>query len=278
MQAVNGAQLFALGDQVAAVFGGGASYMGGSFVPPTFVIQGDSYSTVAGAFDAVNGQITNLYDSIADIQTTPGPQGPEGPAGPQGPAGPEGPAGPQGPEGPQGPAGPGGGDPNAVAYDDEAGSTLTLKGESGTRVANVADGVDATDAVNKGQMDAGDTATLASAHTYTDTVATRTLTQANTYTDQQVTLLNDRFEQRFSEQDRRIDKLGAMSGALTGMAMNSANLRGQNRMAVGVGAQGGSQAFAVGYQRALGEAASISIGAAFSGSESTLSAGAGFSW
>jgi autotransporter adhesin len=278
MQAVNGAQLFALGDRVATVFGGGASYMGGSFVPPTFVIQGDSYSTVAGAFDAVNGQITNLYDSIADIQTTPGPQGPEGPAGPLGPAGPAGPAGPQGPEGPQGPAGPGGGDPNAVAYDDEAGSTLTLKGESGTRVANVADGVDATDAVNKGQMDAGDTATLASAHTYTDTVATRTLTQANTYTDQQVTLLNDRFEQRFSEQDRRIDKLGAMSGALTGMAMNSANLRGQNRMAVGVGAQGGSQAFAVGYQRALGEAASISIGAAFSGSESTLSAGAGFSW
>jgi trimeric autotransporter adhesin len=280
-EAVNGSQLFGVGNDVATAFGGGASFSGGNFVSPTYVIQGASYTNVGAAFDAVNGQITNLYDTIAGIEATPGPQGPEGPTGPEGPQGPGGPAGPDGPQGPEGPEGPGGGGPRAVAYDDDGGGVLTLKGENGTRVGNVANGVAATDAVNKGQMDAGDASTLAAANTYTDTTATQTLTQANAYTDQRFDALNDRFdgiEDRFHDQDRRIDRIGAMSGALTGMAMNSTNLRGPNRMAVGVGSQGGSQAWAVGYQRAIRDDASVSIGAAFSGSESTLSAGAGFSW
>ena len=85
-------------------------------------------------------------------------------------------------------------------------------------------------------------------------------------------------ENRFVKQDQRIDRMGAMGGALTGMAMNASGLSGRNRMAVGVGAQGGRQAWALGYQRALGDRASVSLGAAFSGSESTVSGGAGFSW
>ena len=41
----------------------------------------------------------------------------------------------------------------AVKYDDETKSSVTLEGTDGTRIGNVADGVDAKDAVNKGQLD-----------------------------------------------------------------------------------------------------------------------------
>src|SRR3546814_4344346 len=68
-------------------------------------------------------------------------------------------------------------------------------------------------------------------------------------------------DQRFRDQDRRIDNLAAMSGAYAGMAMNTAGLAGANRIGVGVGGQNGETALAVGYQRALGHRASISIGA-----------------
>src|SRR3546814_8767712 len=37
-------------------------------------------------------------------------------------------------------------------------------------------------------------------------------------------------DQRFRDQDRRIDKLAAMSGAYAGMAMNTAGLAGANRI------------------------------------------------
>jgi hypothetical protein len=47
---------------------------------------------------------------------------------------------------------------------------------------------------------------------------------------------------------------------------------------VGIGTQGGEQAMAVGYQRAIGNRASVSLGAAFGGGEKSVSAGAGFSW
>src|SRR3546814_1039938 len=74
-------------------------------------------------------------------------------------------------------------------------------------------------------------------------------------------------DQRFRDQDRRIDKLAAMSGAYAGMAMNTAGLAGANRIGVGVGGQNGESALAVGYQRAIGNRASISIGAAFGGGQ-----------
>ena len=188
-------------------------------------------------------------------------------------------------------------------YDSDSGDVLTLTGADGTRIANVADAVEATDAVNLGQVqaagaetlasaqthaNAGDVATLSSANTYTDNTATETLTAANSYTDTrfaQLSGLSDSFEtfrnetdRRFQQQDRRIDKLSAMSGAYAGMAMNTAGLAGRNRIGVGVGAQGGEQALAVGYQRVIGNRASVSIAGAFSGNETSVSAGAGFSW
>src|SRR5690606_8432169 len=144
----------------------------------------------------------------------------------------------------------------AVEYDDAGNAAITLGGADGTVISNVADGAAAGDAVNKGQLDAtatgtlasanahadaGDAATLASASTYTDTVAVQTLDAANTYTDavfarfnSELDTFRDEVDQRFHEQDRRIDKLAAMSGAYAGMAMNTAGLAGANRIGVGV--------------------------------------------
>lgn len=140
------------------------------------------------------------------------------------------------------------------------------------QITNVAAATQGTDAVNLNQMNAGDTATLSAANAYTD----------SKFAGLDFAGINDRFdtiEQRLNHQDARIDRVGAMGGALAGMAMNSANLSGRNRVAVGVGSQGGRQAFAVGYQRALmGTRASVSLGAAFSGSDNTVSGGAGYSW
>ena len=117
-------------------------------------------------------------------------------------------------------------------------------------IGNVAAGTRPTDAVNLGQME-------------------------------------DRFQaerdwsnSRFQAVDKRIDRMGAISAAYAGMALNTAGLNGDNRVGAGVGAQNGRTALAVGYQRILGEKknVSVSLGGAFSGSDQSVSAGAGFSW
>src|SRR5690606_11987036 len=282
-----------LGSFVAAL-GGGAGFSGGVFTAPSYAIQGSSYDNVGAALAAVDTRLGELQDNIDAIPAGPqGPQGPTGPAGPEGPQGPQGDTGPQGPEGPQGdtgpqgpegpqgdtgpegpqgpagPAGAGSGSELAVEYDDAGNTAITLDGAGGTVVSNVADGVAAGDAVNRGQLDAiaagtldsanghadagdaatlasanahadaGDAATLASANDYTDTVAVQTLDAANTYTDTVFAQFNSELDtfrqdvdQRFREQDHRIDKLAAMSGAYAGMAMNTAGLAGANRIGV----------------------------------------------
>ena len=280
---------------VATSLGGGAGYAGGVFTAPVYVIQNNNYNNVGAAFAAVDGAIDDINDRIVAVGGIQGEQGESayevavgnGFAGSESDwldslRGAEGPAGPDGPEGPAG------GGPRSVVYDSDERDVLTLAGSNGTRIANVDDALDATDAVNLGQMQTGDAATLASARNYADAGDATTLTAANEYTDQrfaEITGLSDSFEtfrnetdRRFQQQDRRIDKLSAMSGAYAGMAMNTAGLAGRNRVGVGVGAQGGEQALAVGYQRAVGNRASVSIAGAFSGGEKSVSAGAGFSW
>ncbi|WP_303636789.1 YadA family autotransporter adhesin [Stenotrophomonas tuberculopleuritidis] len=99
--------------------------------------------------------------------------------------------------------------------------------------------------------------------------------------------MNDRFQAereytdgRFNAVDKRIDRMGAISAAYAGMAINTAGLGGDNRIGAGIGSQNGRSALAVGYQRILGEKknVSVSLGGAFSGSDQSVSAGAGFSW
>src|SRR5690606_41080873 len=74
----------------------------------------------------------------------------------------------------------------AVAYDDEARDSIALEGAAGTTISNVAAGVDATDAVNRQQMDDGETTTLDSATSYADAGDAQTLSSANTYTDTRI--------------------------------------------------------------------------------------------
>ena len=65
---------------------------------------------------------------------------------------------------------------------------------------------------------------------------------------------------------------------MSAASMNTSGLPGTNRVGIGVGSSNGRKAMAVGYQRLVAPNASISLGGAFSGSESSVSMGAGFSW
>src|SRR3546814_450775 len=133
----------------------------------------------------------------------------------------------------------------------------------------------------RSQLDTG----IADAKAYTDTTATQTLSSANAYTDAKFAAWDDTFaafqgeiDHRLAEQDRRIDKQGAMGAAMLNMATSAAGIRTQNRVGVGVGFQGGESALSVGYQRAISDRAVITIGGAFSGDESSVGVGAGFGW
>ena len=117
-------------------------------------------------------------------------------------------------------------------------------------ISNVAAGTHGTDAVNLQQM------------------------------DDRFKAEHDWSNSRFQAVDKRIDRMGAISAAYAGMAINTAGLNGDNRLGAGVGSQNGRTALAVGYQRILGEKknVSVSLGGAFSGSDQSVSAGAGISW
>jgi autotransporter adhesin len=278
-----------LGAGIAAWLGGGAAYAGGVFTAPVYVIQSGSYDNVGTAFGAVDTALDDINARINDVGGIQGERGYSAyeVAVQNGFAGTEadwlgslqGPAGPGGPQGPEGPAG---GGPRSVVYDDDGRDVLTLAGDNGTAIANVADGVAATDAANVRQVQAGDAATLASANTYTDTVAVQTLQSANEYTDSrfaawdaQLDSIQRGIDDRFQRQDRRIDRQGAMGSAMLNMAINAAGSQSpRGRVAVGAGFQGGEQALSVGYGRKVGERASFSLGGAFSGGEK--SAGVGF--
>jgi hypothetical protein len=137
----------------------------------------------------------------------------------------------------------------------------------------------------RADMSAGDADTLASSKSYTDARSAQTLQSANAYTDQQFAAWNDSFVQyqqqvdhRFAQTDRRIDRLGAMGGAMASAAINTAGLPGQNRIGLGVGTQNGRSAIAIGYQRLLRPNVSVSLTGAFSGNDRAVSAGTGFSW
>ena len=201
-------------------------------------------------------------------------QGPEGPAGPQGE---------QGPMGPQGPAGQDGQDADLtqVAQMIEDGDAATL--DAANQYAAAGDAT--TLASANAHAAAGDAATLTASKSYTDGKATQTLTSANAYTDSKFAAWNDSFTQyqqqvdlRFTQTDKRIDQMGAMSGAMTSAAINTAGLPGRNRVGMGVGVQNGRSAVAVSYQRLVRPNASVSLTGAFSSGESSISAGAGFSW
>ncbi|WP_288469100.1 YadA-like family protein [uncultured Stenotrophomonas sp.] len=150
-------------------------------------------------------------------------------------------------------------------------------------VSNVARGTMPNDAVNVGQMDDRFVAERDWSNSRFE--SERDLTNSRFESERELT--DSRFaserewaSSRFRSIDKRIDRMGAISAAYAGMAINTAGLSGVNRLGAGVGSQGGRTALAVGYQRILGERknASLSLGGAFSGSDRSISAGAGVSW
>lgn len=138
------------------------------------------------------------------------------------------------------------------------------------QVTNVAAGTVDTDAANVGQV---------------RSTATQTLSSANAYTDAKFAAWDDNFEafrgdveRRFDDVDRRMDRQGAMNAAMLNMATSAAGVRTQNRVGVGVGFQSGESALSIGYQRAISERATVTVGGAFSGDEKSVGIGAGFGW
>src|SRR3546814_18037004 len=59
-EAVNGAQLFGMGDSMAQFLGGGASMGAQGFSGPTYLIQGGSYYNVGDALGAIDGAISGI--------------------------------------------------------------------------------------------------------------------------------------------------------------------------------------------------------------------------
>ncbi|GAB3368414.1 hypothetical protein GCM10027431_13950 [Lysobacter rhizosphaerae] len=167
---------------------------------------------------------------------------------------------------------------------DRANTVSVGSAGQGRQIVNVAAGTQATDAVNLSQMQAGDVAAVASAKTYTDTTATQTLQSANAYTDSRFKAWDDQLAQlnqdvwnRLGEQDKRIDREGAMNAAMMNMAINAAGSRTpRGRVAVGAGWQNGESALSVGYSKQIGERASFSLGGAFGRDDQ--SAGIGFGY
>jgi len=134
------------------------------------------------------------------------------------------------------------------------------------QITHVAEGTQAADAVNKAQLD-------------------RSAASANAYTDGKFGAMADSFEvlrsdmgRRLQNIDERIDRQGAMSAAMLNMATSAAGVRTENRVGVGVGFQGGESALSVGYQRAFGDRATVTLGGAFSSDDSSVGIGAGFGW
>ena len=161
---------------------------------------------------------------------------------------------------------------NSVA---DRANTVSVGSTGNTRqVVNVAEGTAATDAVNVQQM---------------SNQAAVTLNQANAYTDQQINQivtipmeaiedLRGDVEDEFRHTDKRINRQGAMTAAMVHMASSAANIQTENRVSVGAGYAEGEEAMAVGYQRLIKRNVSLSVGAAFSGSEQSAGIGLGVGW
>lgn len=107
---------------------------------------------------------------------------------------------------------------------------------------------------------------------------------ARQYTDQRVDALAgalDSFKgevnDRFARQDQRMNQIGAMSAANSQMAINAAGVgEGRGRIAVGVGMQSNQKAMAIGYAKSINPRVRISVGGSFSGSQNSIGAGMGF--
>ncbi|MET3653611.1 YadA family autotransporter adhesin [Dyella japonica] len=153
-------------------------------------------------------------------------------------------------------------------------NTVSVGTASNTRqITNVAAGTQGTDAVNVNQLTEQTQQAIQTAKSYTD----QNIQNLGGSVNDLRTQMNDQFRQ----QGKRIDQTGAMSAAMTQMAINTAGLRTDNRIGAGMGWQGGQSALSVGYQRVLNRegTATLSVGGSVAnGGNSSVGVGAGFGW
>ncbi len=122
-------------------------------------------------------------------------------------------------------------------------------------ITNVAEGTKASDAVNKAQLDRVD----------------------NKIADVQQSVSG--MQSQIDRLDGRVNRVGAMSAAMSTMIASAAGLQTDNRMAIGTGLYRGQTALAIGYQRKVGSRATVTIGGSTAGgSEYNVGVGAGYGW
>jgi autotransporter adhesin len=165
-----------------------------------------------------------------------------------------------------------------LGYDSVDKGSVTLGGAGAANpvaLHNVAAGVSDADAVNVSQLNAR-----------LQAQSNSVMAQANAYADDrfksainEIDSLRTDVDDRFQVQDKRIDRLGAMSSAMTSMASSMSGVNRVNRVGVGAGDSNGRLAMAVGYQRAFRDSgATLTAGASFTDEDSTIGVGAGFGW
>ncbi|MFC3652007.1 ESPR-type extended signal peptide-containing protein [Dyella humi] len=90
--------------------------------------------------------------------------------------------------------------------------------------------------------------------------------------------VQDWANQKFQQVDKRIDRMGAMSAAYGQMAFSANGLDTKNRMGVGIGAQNGQSALAVGYSRQIRPNMNLSFGGSASAGDVSVGAGLAVGW
>ena len=274
--AVTGGQLYRSNQAVAQMLGGGAGLDGmGGILAPSYNVMGSAFGNVGDALEALDQGLADLDTRVDGLEAGATASG--------------------------GSASPTTASASATQATTEAGSTTASETAAGAD-ARVADNGEATEDAKPAPAAAASRATAsapapkaeadavpATATAATDAVATRAVNEAKAYTDQKfeqaiavpmaaIEDLEERVGERFDETDRRIDKMGAMNAAMLNMATSAAGIRTPNRMGVGVGFSGGEEAMSIGYQRAFNDRATMTIGGAFSDSESSVGVGVGFGW
>jgi trimeric autotransporter adhesin len=174
---------------------------------------------------------------------------------------------------------------NSVALGGKSATTRENEVNVGNRqIGGVNDATLDKDAVNLRQMRAADAVVLNQARNYADLGDARTLNQAKTYSDLgDVWTLNQAkhyTDEKVKGLHKRIDRMGAMSTAMSMMTSSAAAIPGKSKMAVGMGFTNGEPAVAIGYQRAWltknNRPMSFTVGAAFARKERSV--GAGLAW
>lgn len=268
MQAINGSQLYGTYQDMAKALGGNASYTGGVWTGPTYKFtDGKEYTNVGAALGALDTRVGALE----------GGGGNGGPADGGGEGGAGGQANPmfasKGATATSKEAAVASGTnstaagANAVASHDNsvalgAGSvtssanTVSVGSVGNERaITNVADGAvteSSKEAVNGGQL-------------------------FRAQADMQSSVNN--LQSQVNQIDTKVNRVGAMNAAMSTMIASAAGLQTDNRMAIGAGVYRGQTALAIGYQRKIGNRATVTVGGSTAGgSEYNVGVGAGYGW